>query len=121
MPCIEITYEWTIDGACVAEVEARVTYDYSPGSNPYYDRTYGNWMPGDPPEIEIENVELIELGAKKPRLAPCPDFLADLIADYALTNCSRQMVENGDEDAYDRQCEAADARRDWLRDEGRAF
>jgi hypothetical protein len=31
------------------------------------------------------------------------------------------MVENGDEDAYDRQCEAADSRRDWLRDEGRAF
>jgi hypothetical protein len=120
MPIIEITYEWKIDGACVAEVEASVTYDYTFGSADYFDRAYGNWQPGDAPEIEIEKVELIELGAKKPRLVPCPDFLADLIADHALVKCAHQMAENAREDAYDRQCDAADARRDWLRDEGRA-
>jgi hypothetical protein len=103
MPCIEITYEWTIDGACVAEVEARVTYDYSPGSKDYFCQSFGNWLPGDPPEVEIEKVELIEIGSKKPRLVPCHDFLADLISDYAMTNCMSQMAENGLEDAYDRQ------------------
>jgi hypothetical protein len=102
---IDITYSWEINGACVAELEARVYYDYSPGTSDYFDRAYGNWLPGDPPEIEVENVELIELGfnIKKPRLVPCPDFLADLIADYAVTKCGDAMVENANEAAYDRQ------------------
>ena len=120
MPIIEITAEWQIDGACVAEVEARITYSYSAGCSDYFCKSFGNWLPGDPPEIEIEGVQLIELGAKKPRLVPCPDALADQIAEYAMVNCMRQMIDNAEEDAWSRQCEYADHRRDWQRDEGRA-
>jgi len=102
---IDITYSWEINGACVAELEARVYYDYSPGTSDYFCKSFGNWLPGDPPEIEVENVELIELGfnVKQPRLVPCPDFLADLIAEYAVQKCGDAMVENANEAAYERQ------------------
>lgn len=31
------------------DVECKVT----PGSRDYFDRSFGNWLPGDPPEVEI--------------------------------------------------------------------
>jgi hypothetical protein len=102
MPCIEITFPWEINGACVAELEARVTYDYSPGTKDYFCASFGNWLPGDPEEVELEKVELIEVGMKRPRLIPCPDWLEDLISDYAMTNCMEVMAENGREYLYER-------------------
>lgn len=41
------------------EVEAT----YSPPTRDYFDRSYGNWLPGDPEDIEIVSVTAIDEGA----------------------------------------------------------
>jgi hypothetical protein len=101
MPCVEITFPWEINGACVAELEVRVTYDFTPGSDDYFCKSFGNWLPGDDPEVEIEDVELI--GSPKGMTVPCPDFLLRQVEDYALEHYMPQMIENGMEYLYERQ------------------
>ena len=105
MCIIDIEYDWEIEGACVAEFLARVHFTYTPGSDAYFDKAFGNYLPGDDPEIEVENVELIEQGwnIKRPKVVPCPDFLADLIAAYVVEKHAPAMIDTAMEDAYYRQ------------------
>lgn len=35
-----------------------VEYHYSKGTKDYFDQAYGNWLPGDPAEVEIKEVYL---------------------------------------------------------------
>lgn len=103
MTCIEITFPWLVNGLCVAELEARVTFDFTPGTKDYFCKSFGNWLPGDDPLVEIERIELIEIGVPEPSLVPCPEFLVEDIAKYAEEHHMAAMIENGMEDAYDRQ------------------
>ena len=36
------------------EVETRVT----PGTRDYFDRSFGNWLPGDPADVEVDSVTI---------------------------------------------------------------
>ena len=42
----------------------RVTANYTPGSEAYFDRSFGNWLPGDPPTLE--DTDLTPIGAAPP-------------------------------------------------------
>lgn len=118
----DFTYPWMVNGVLVAELEVRVAYSYSPATRAYFDRGYGNWLPGDDAEIEVECAWLLEVGSgnRNPKQVPVPDNMEADILEYAHVHCQEGMTSNAIEDAYDRQCDAADARRDWMRDEGRA-
>lgn len=120
MAIYDFTFPWEIDGICVAEFDVRVEFDYSPPSPAYYDRSYGNWFPGDDADLEITDVWLLEIGTrgKPPRMVEASGLMAEQIIDYAHRNFSAAMIDNANEDAWARQCDAADFRRDCLRDEG---
>jgi hypothetical protein len=47
---------WTILPDLGAEVE--ITGTYWPGSPDHFDKGYGNWVPGDPPEVELKSIRL---------------------------------------------------------------
>ena len=38
------------------ELDVEVECSVTPGSRAYFDRGWGNWLPGDPPEVEILRV-----------------------------------------------------------------
>lgn len=95
----DFTYEWKPEGVCVAEFEVAVEFDYSPATPAYFDKSYGNWLPGDDAEIEITEVFLLELANKKPRKVVAPDWLADLVTEYAYTSLSSELADQAAEDA----------------------
>jgi hypothetical protein len=104
MLIIEIDFPWMMDGHHIADLEARISYDYSPGSKDYFCQSFGNWLPGDPPEIEVEDVELIGIDAnRKTVYVPCPEYLWKAISDYAVLNHATTMADNYREAAYERQ------------------
>jgi len=39
----------------IEELDVDVGYEYTSGFGPYYDRTLGGWLSGDPPEVKITN------------------------------------------------------------------
>ncbi len=118
----DFTFPWMVNGVLVAELEARVAYIYSPATRAYFDNAYGNYLPGDDAEIEVECAWLLEIGAgnRNPKQVPAPSEMEAAILEYARVHCQGGMTDNAQEDAWERQCDAADARRDWQRDEGRA-
>ncbi len=47
-----------------ATVEARIEYSYQKGSPDRYSRSFGNWLPGDPPECtQIKAYVLVSVKA----------------------------------------------------------
>jgi hypothetical protein len=46
------------------DLEYTVTAEYTPGTENYFDRTWGNWLPGDP--HEIDDVVLVPDGHSTP-------------------------------------------------------
>ena len=103
MPCIDIDFPWMVRGICVAELTARVHFTFTPGTKDYFCKSFGNWLPGDDPEVEIERIDLHECGGPEASLVPCPEFMLDYIENYALEKFMGHMIENGLQDAYDRQ------------------
>jgi hypothetical protein len=43
------------------ETHVSASGSYSPGTSDYFDRSFGNWLPGDPEEIEVESVKFGDL------------------------------------------------------------
>lgn len=37
-------------------VQLRVSYNYDPGSKDYFDKSFGQMYPGDPPSVELVHV-----------------------------------------------------------------
>ena len=101
----DFTYPWMVNGVLVAELEVRVAYSFTPGSRAYFDNAYGNYLPGDDAEIEVECAWLLEVGAghRNPKAVPVPSDLEASILDYAAIHCQGGMTDNALEDAYDRQ------------------
>ena len=46
---VETEYTFVVDDAEHIYV---VTASFTPGSKDYFDRSFGNWLPGDPPTLE---------------------------------------------------------------------
>ncbi len=44
-------------GEELREIECDVEYSYTPGSGSYFCPSFGNWLPGDPPEIEVKLIK----------------------------------------------------------------
>jgi hypothetical protein len=72
-----MAYRWTHDTTVTVIVgpeggEDSIDYDVrlyvsgSPGTPDHFDKGHGNWLPGDPPEVELERFEICE-HAKCPR------------------------------------------------------
>ena len=40
------------------DVELEIDYDYTKGTPEYFDRQFGNWLPGDQEELTINSVEV---------------------------------------------------------------
>lgn len=40
-------------------VEVDVRGSYYPGTSDYFDKSFGNWLPGDPPEVQVERVSRV--------------------------------------------------------------
>ena len=39
------------------EIEITFEYNYSGGSDDYFDKSFGNWLPGDPEDFEVTSAE----------------------------------------------------------------
>ena len=84
---------------------------YTAGSADRFDRAWGNWLPGDPDEIEVLAVAEEESGADRPDLldaASTDAALASLLADRAM--------EDAVEEQHERREAAAEARADAARE-----
>ena len=63
-----------------------ITGRFSPGTRPYFDRSWGNWLPGDPAEVEdlcIRDASGADITGQMTDddLARFSDLLADRAAD----------------------------------------
>lgn len=77
------------------ETEITFEYNYSEGSSDYFDKSWGNWLPGDPEDFEItfaedEDGNPVELTKEE----------EDLAYDAAMDDL-RGRAEAAAEDAYD--------------------
>lgn len=85
MPATKHTYDTFVEILLVRgdsdEIEARITFTYTPGCAAWWDRYLGAWMPGDPPEVEVLGVELsrTDRNTKKREVLPSPDWLGEMI------------------------------------------
>ena len=41
-----------------SEIEIDIEFSYYPGTEDYFDRSWGNWLPGDPPDFELLSAKL---------------------------------------------------------------
>ena len=83
------------------EVETAVT----PGSHDYWDRGYGQWLPGDPPEVEILRV-----------LVGGVDVGADALSTDDVERVIEAALEQAEADAEGDAADAAEARWESLHD-----
>lgn len=67
------------------EIEAEVSADYLPGSGDYFDRTFGNYLPGDTPEIKNLKVTI----SKSNRTID----ITDALPNRAISEIEEQIVE----------------------------
>lgn len=119
MPTIDITYPWTINGAHVADIDARVEFTFEPGSPDYFDKAFGNYLPGDPPSIEIESIKLLGYanGNRKIEVeVDGPDALTDEIHRYVMDRHQDAMVQEGADELRDAHEAAQEARYEAWRD-----
>lgn len=70
-------YEMTLEilPAVGKEIRYRIDYTYAPASFDFFDAKHGAWLPGDPENIDIEDVTLVRDG----RPLACPNWLKDYI------------------------------------------
>ena len=63
MRTLKVATEYTV---LIDEVEFTyaVTASFTPGSRSYFDRGYGNWLPGDP--ATLEDIDLTPLNGAPP-------------------------------------------------------
>ena len=94
-----------IDGVVVApeiELEGEADYRYSPGSSAYFDRSFGNWLPGDDPEVEITDIRLFGKAVGAAKDAPMVTVelqagpLFDRISEYLTDNCVSDLCDEAE-------------------------
>ena len=72
----ETTVEVQTTPVDVEDVSVRLHLTGSPATKEYFDRAYGNWLPGDPPEVEVIRVEVFD-GSKYRRAIPADPYGGD--------------------------------------------
>lgn len=96
----------TLTIATTLELDVEVECRVSPGSRDYFDRGYGAWLPGDPPEVDILRVLIngVDVGAN----ALSQDEIQSIV-DSALEEA--EAAAEGDAlDAAEARWEAANDR-----------
>lgn len=77
-----------------SEIVAEIEYSYAPATADYFSKSFGNWLPGDPEEIEVTGAKLFKIsqdGDGKQTREPldCPEWLADMICEAASEDTDR--------------------------------
>lgn len=73
------------------ELEVEVSADYVPGKNDYFDRSYGNYQPGDAPEVNKLKVTV----SKSNRTIDITDVLSGKIKAELEEQISEEFQKNG--------------------------
>jgi hypothetical protein len=81
-------------------VEVRVRY--SPATDPYFDRSFGNYLPGDPEDVEVLSARAIDAGANVDEVLAREDEIEEL---------ARIAADDAAEAAEDARAEAYAERR----------
>ena len=102
----KVTGSW-----CYEDADYVVKASYTAGSSDYFDRSWGNWLPGDPDEIEVLSV--IE---DSPARTPRPDLLDAASTDAVLLD---RLAEAAQVDAVEEMYERAERAHDHADDERR--
>ena len=94
---------------CDVEYPCTVQFTASKGSRDYFDRSFGNWLPGDPAEVEIESVTVDDTG---------DDITAELtsIENDQITDAILDGLDDDGDDEDDARERAAEARADARED-----
>lgn len=94
------------------ELEAVVLFNYSPGCSDYFSKAWGNWIPGDPAEVEPLKIAHAHIDGKPVDLPP---WLADLIIENLDEDALHEKAAN---DLIEDRERAEEARYERIRDEG---
>ena len=90
----KVSAGWTYEGEGYT-----VLAQYTAGSADYFDRSWGNWLPGDPDEIEVLSVAEEESGAARPDLLDAASTdapLLSLLADRAMEDAVEELYERAE-------------------------
>lgn len=99
------TVRVTLPDAEDRSVELRVRY--SPPREPYFSASFGNWLPGDPEDVEVVSARALEAGADVESVLAREDEIYELAREAA-----------GDKEEADAD-DAADREREYRRDRER--
>ena len=98
---LETTLCFSVGRSTQIERQVIVTYGYSPAARDYWARNPGVWLPGDPAEVEIEDM------IDKETLARLPDWLQRALASD--NEFLGYIAEEAAEAERDRQAEAMES------------
>jgi hypothetical protein len=90
----------------IDEKDYEVSGSYTRGSSDYFDKSWGNWLPGDPDELE--DIEVTLDGAPV-------DY--DALPEDTRKFIDQQLVLAAEEDARDAEADEGDRRYDAWKDE----
>ena len=102
----KVSAGWTYEGEGYT-----VLAQYTAGSADYFDRSWGNWLPGDPDEIEVLSV--VEDSSER---TPRPDLLDAASTDAMLLS---RLADAASVDAVEEMYERAERAHDHADDERR--
>jgi hypothetical protein len=92
--------------ATVDDKDYEVSGSYRRGTAAYFDRSFGNWLPGDPDELEDITVSLDGV-----------DVPYDSLPEDTRKFIDQQLVLAAEEDARDAEADEGDRRYDAWKDE----
>lgn len=91
----------------------------SPASQPYFDKSFGNYLPGDPADIELLSIEVYDTATKKWRKAtPADPYAGESYDQNVLDAVETWWDSHADScwDSLDEDGDEADYRRDAMQD-----
>jgi hypothetical protein len=84
-----------------AEREVEVRARYHGATDDYFDRSFGNYLPGDPEEVEVLSVRAVDEGANVAEVEADEERIAEAVREAA--------ADDGPDDDFAYEC-ARDAR-----------
>lgn len=94
------------------DIEWVVTATYSPGTRDYFDKSFGNWLPGDP--ASLEDIELVSCDVNPPQTLSESDLTKEELEDV---ECA--LLDKGVDDWSDRKADDDDRAYDEWKDNRR--
>lgn len=96
-----------------------VVADYSPATESYFDRSFGNYLPGDPEDVEVVSARALDEGADVAEVEARTDEIEEAVreaADDAADDGPDVDDERDRERDERRELAAEEARRFWGED-----